>query len=312
MTTDNKKEAATKIIILDAPGINGMGDNSLQRMIDHVNSCGSILHEADWGNKGERCGYSVATAGDVNGDGLDDVIIGATFADPNGNDLAGESYVVFGRQGGFPAALNLTDLDGHNGFVINGIGVSDRSGNSVATAGDVNGDGLGDVIIGALDADQNLHYNEGEGYVVFGRQAGFPAALNLSDLDGRNGFVLNGINAYDLSGRSVAAAGDVNGDGLDDVIIGADGADQNGSHFGGESYVVFGQKAVETCEGNFDHDRDVDGTDLSVFGVEFGSTSCTTCQADIDNDGDVDGDDLSVFSDDFGRTDCPLAGSVEN
>ncbi len=245
----------------------------------------------------DSSGHSVA-AGDVNGDGLNDVIIGAPVASPNGNAYAGESYIVFGHQAGFPAALNLADLDGSNGIVLNGIDSGDGSG--AVAAGDVNGDGLDDVIIGASRADPNASRWAGESYVVFGRRAGFPAALNLSDLDGSNGFVLNGIDAGDRSGISVAAAGDINGDGVDDVIIGAVEADPNGN-----VYVVFGIK-VEACEGDFDNDGDVDGTDLSLFGVEFGSINCTACQADFDNDGDVDGDDLSVFSADFGRTNCPL------
>ena len=57
--------------------------------------------------------------------------------------------------------------------------------------------------------------------MVFGRDTGFAASLNLADLDGNNGFVINGIDANDRSGRSVSAAGDINGDGLDDLIIGA-------------------------------------------------------------------------------------------
>ena len=84
-------------------------------------------------------GRSVAAAGDVNGDGFGDLIIGAPFADPGG--VNGESYVVFGRASGFDASLDLATLDGTNGFRLDGIR---RSGDSVASAGDVNGDGFGD------------------------------------------------------------------------------------------------------------------------------------------------------------------------
>jgi VCBS repeat-containing protein len=190
---------------------------------------------------GDDSGYSVAGAGDVNGDGVDDLIIGARFADPNGKSRAGESYVVFGRSGGFSASLDLSALDGTNGFVLNGIDGVDASGISVAGAGDVNGDGVDDLIIGAPGADPNGDSRAGESYVVFGQSTGFSASLDLSVLDGTNGFILNGITDGDDSGFSVAGAGDVNGDGVDDLIIAAYNADPNGNTGAGASYVVFGR-----------------------------------------------------------------------
>ncbi|MBD2302787.1 S-layer family protein [Nostoc sp. FACHB-190] len=187
-------------------------------------------------------GSSVSNAGDINGDGLDDLIIGASGADPNGQNSAGESYVVFGSRNGFGASLNLSSLDGRNGFVINGIDLFDLSGNSVSSAGDINGDGIDDLIIGASSARANGQFFAGESYVVFGSRNGFGASFNLSSLDGNNGFVINGIDAYDGSGGAVSGAGDINGDGIDDLIIGASGADPNGQLFAGESYVVFGSR----------------------------------------------------------------------
>ena len=181
-------------------------------------------------------GTELSGAGDVNGDGLADLIIGASLADPNGISNAGESYVVFGTSNS-SSSLELSSLDGNNGFVLNGIDANDLSGYSVSDAGDVNGDGLADVIIGARFADPNGNYS-GESYVVFG--ASNPSSsLELSSLDGSNGFVLNGINSSDFLGSAVSGAGDVNGDGLADLIIGAVGADPNGD-YSGESYVVFG------------------------------------------------------------------------
>jgi VCBS repeat-containing protein len=188
-------------------------------------------------------GDSVAGAGDVNGDGVDDLIIGAPDADPNVYDDAGESYVVFGQSDGFSASLELSALDGTNGFVLNGIDIFHSSGGSVAGAGDVNGDGVDDLIIAAVGADPNGE-SSGESYVVFGQSDGFPASLELSGLDGTNGFVLNGIDVDDYSGGSVAGGWDVNGDGFDDVIIGATGGDPNGIDEAGESYVVFGRSTA--------------------------------------------------------------------
>jgi Ca2+-binding RTX toxin-like protein len=182
---------------------------------------------------------SVSNAGDVNGDGFDDLIISATYADPNGNVDAGESYVVFGDSI-LPAAIDLSSLNGDNGFVINGIDADDRSGYSVSNAGDVNGDGFDDLIISATYADPNGNVDAGESYVLFGGEA-LPASVNLADLNGANGFVINGVDAYDRSGQSVSGAGDLNGDGFDDLVIVALTADPNSSWAPGESYVIYGR-----------------------------------------------------------------------
>ncbi|MFB2935939.1 choice-of-anchor Q domain-containing protein [Aerosakkonemataceae cyanobacterium BLCC-F154] len=182
-------------------------------------------------------GLDVSDAGDINGDGIDDLIIGAIFADPNGFDDAGQSYVVFGRQNQFNSTLNLSELNGSNGFAINGIRRGDYSGNSVSSAGDINGDGFDDLIIGAYFADVNGQSGTGQSYVIFGRQGGFSANFNLFQLNGSNGFAINGINAGDYSGYSVSGAGDVNGDGFDDLIIGAYNPDDNV----GRAYVMFGR-----------------------------------------------------------------------
>jgi hypothetical protein len=87
----------------------------------------------------------VSDAGDVNGDGFGDLIIGASRADPNGSG-SGASYVIFGAVGGFATNLNLSTLDGTNGFKLSGVAAGNYSGFSVSAAGDFNGDGFDDLI----------------------------------------------------------------------------------------------------------------------------------------------------------------------
>jgi Ca2+-binding RTX toxin-like protein len=219
--------------------------------LDSLNgSNGFVLNGID---KDDRSSNYVSDAGDVNGDSIDDLIIGATGADPGNKENAGASYVVFGSTNGFTPELELANLNGTNGFVINGIDEYDSSGISVSSAGDVNGDGIDDLIIGASGGDPGNNSNAGESYVVFGSTNGFAPELELTNLNGTNGFVVNGIDADDFSGISVSSAGDVNGDGIDDLIIGATGSDPGNNSNAGESYVVFGST-------NFDFGNLITGT----------------------------------------------------
>jgi hypothetical protein len=191
-------------------------------------------------NAYDESGIAISAAGDINGDGRADLLIGATFADRSGTPQTGEGYVVFGNAQPFPAAFELSSLlpghggDGSAGFVLAGIDAYDFAGRSVSAAGDINGDGMDDLVVGADFADPGSRSSAGECYVIYGRdtaQAGnFPARIPLESLlpdfggDGRMGFVINGNDAFDQLCHSVAAAGDVNGDGIGDLVIGAFGA----------------------------------------------------------------------------------------
>ena len=234
---------------------------------------------------GDYSGSSVSAAGDVNGDGFGDLVIGAFEANPGTND-EGESYVVFGQSdfSGTSGSIDLSSLaagDGSTGFVLNGIGTTEFSGGSVSSAGDVNGDGLADLLIGAYGDDGYT----GKTYVLFGASGGFSASPDLSSLDGSNGFVLSGITTGDYSGWSVSSAGDVNGDGFADLLIGAHYADP-GTNGEGESYVVFGKSDFTATSGFIDLAA-LDGSDGFVLnGIDMNDYSGFS----VSSAGDVNGD----------------------
>ena len=158
--------------------------------------------------------------------------------------------VYGGRAPDTEGVLDLSALDGSNGFILKGIDANDLSGFSVSSAGDVNGDGYDDLIIGARYADPNGE-SSGETYVVYGgiSAPGTAGVLALSALNGANGFILNGIDQSDRSGISVSSAGDVNGDGYDDLIIGASSADPNGNSEAGETYLIYGGASAPGTNG---------------------------------------------------------------
>ncbi|HRB33528.1 MAG TPA: integrin alpha [Nitrosomonas sp.] len=199
---------------------------------------GFWLQGIDGINGKDDLGSSLSGAGDVNGDGYDDLIVGARGGGNNPTN-GGSSYVVFGKASGFNAKLEMNLLDGTNGFRLDGVSAFDFAGHSVSNAGDVNGDGFADILIGAPGTDINGD-NSGSSYVVFGKASGFGAVVDLGSLNGSNGFAIDGLDGNDQLGKSVSNAGDVNGDGYGDILIGAPGTDHNGS-YSGSVYVVFGK-----------------------------------------------------------------------
>ena len=251
----------------------------------------------------DQSGLSVSSAGDVNGDGLDDLIVGAMGAGPNGL-LSGASYVVFGKADGAAVELSAVELNAGavpTGFIIKGISEDDSSGRSVSDAGDVNGDGLDDLIIGATGTDTNGS-GSGSSFVVYGKTGGEAVELSLV-ASSVGGFVINGVNADDQSGSSVSGAGDVNGDGFADLIVGAPFDDPNGNSYSGASFVVFGgnftesvthvgTSAAETITGTT-------GDDIIYAG---GGTDTITATAGNDRLLGGQGADTFVFSTDDGTS----------
>ncbi|HET7854956.1 MAG TPA: integrin alpha [Gaiellaceae bacterium] len=190
----------------------------------------------------DLAGGSVAGPGDVNGDGREDVLIGARGADNNARTGSGSAYVVFGKV--TPQTVDLRSL-GQAGFRIDGAGTGDRAGYSVAGAGDWNGDGRGEVLVGAHFAGTNGRKFSGSAFVVLGKTGAQPVDLAVP---GQTGFRINGAARGDGVGWSVAGAGDVNGDGRPDALLGAPDADNNDRDDSGAGYVVFGRPPPATVD----------------------------------------------------------------
>jgi hypothetical protein len=236
----------------------------------------------------DTSGFSVSGAGDLNDDGIDDLVVGATGGNAS---LAGEVYVVFGTTAGFPQNLDLGALDRTDGFTVVGAATDDGLGASVAAAGDINDDGVDDLIIGAPGHDAGGNADAGQAYVIFGGGSGFASQLNVSTLDGTNGFAISGINVRDGLGTSVSSAGDLNDDGIADVIVGAPfvsrarpGSDPPLIDRFGEAYVVFGSDSA------FDANIDPAAlTGVNGFRIETNQVG-DVLGADVSRVGDFNGD----------------------
>jgi len=227
----------------------------------------------------DRSGGSVASAGDVNGDGLDDFLIGAYGDEEGGGDYAGQTYLILGNTSA-PWGMDYDLSNADASFW--GEDANDYSGLSVASAGDVNGDGLDDFLIGAY-SDNDAFADAGQTYLILGN-AGAPWGMDydLSNADAS----FWGEDSVDSSGSSVASAGDVNGDGLDDFLIGAYGDEEGGGHYAGQTYLILGNTSA-----SWGMDYDLSNASASFIGEDADDNAGFS----VASAGDVDGNGLDDF-----------------
>ena len=313
----------------------------------------------------DRLGSAVARAGDMNGDGLSDVIVGAREADNRGRSASGSAYVVFGKP--TSSAVDVANL-GSQGFRIDGPAAGDRAASNVSGAGDVNGDGLPDVMLGAPLADRSGRTNNGAVFVIFGKgdttgvdtaalggagyeiagaapgdQLSTVASVRDFNADGRtdvfvgarfadaagrldagaahvvpgqggtalvdlavpasSSYTVQGATAADGAGTVLAQGGDVNGDGSNDLLLGAPGTDYNGRSGSGSAYVLLGAG----YGGVNDLASPANTWRIDGAGPGDAAGSAIDATADVDSDGRIDLAVGSPFADRSGGAD---AGSV--
>ncbi|WP_428659015.1 hypothetical protein [Reyranella sp.] len=236
-------------LIFGAPGDDDKAGNA-GRIFVHLGAAtpGSTLGTdaptnliIDGVNGGDRAGAAVGSIADLNGDGRNEILIGAPGMENGTATDAGAAFVVWGKA--VSGGVDLGDpfaADG-GGFVMKGEAAGDAAGTALGSIADLNGDGKAEIIVGSPGNDAG-GTDAGAAYVVWGKST--LSIVRLSNVaTGTGGFKIVGEAAGDGVGRVVGTVGDMNGDGKAEILVGADGSDAGGAQ-SGAAYVVFGKSTT--------------------------------------------------------------------
>ncbi len=282
------------------------------------------LYNVTWGNgsaANDRFGWNVSWAGDVNADGIDDIIVGAPYVDYNTVTDCGAAYIFFGYTGFNVSNSKYMNASRAN-VTIYGASASDHFGWDVSDAGDVNGDGYGDIIVGAPDALTYSTNRNGSAYIFYGK------GLNWEGVTDDGIWALSTTSANvtivgeadgDKFGASVSGAGNFDNSGNVDVVVGAYLSNAGGTDRG-KTYIFYGDGSIPTSvasadvvlKGKIDNGHfgfsvsnggDVDGTAGSeVIVGEPGNDKAYVYYKQIDQLADADVPVTGVVDNDYSYT----------
>jgi hypothetical protein len=199
--------------------------------------------------KDDQFGYSVAYAGDFNGDGNSDIIIGANYFDPSkATSNAGAAFVIYGSASNVAGStIVVNTMTSTQGVAIYAGSALYHIGDSVSGGGDIDKDGYDDVVVGGTQLPQ-VGSPTGIAYVIKGGP-NLPTIWGGSSWQSSYGFIINGFNGLSQLGYSVDNSGDINGDGVADILVSAPGTSFNGVTNSGATYVIFGQIMPKPTQG---------------------------------------------------------------
>jgi hypothetical protein len=267
---------AGKVYLLEGGAGAWDSENRIDSMSNLVASFGGASLDG-------QAGISVAGGGDLNGDGLSDLIVGEAYNNDNGQD-SGKIYIIFGRTAGWVLEEGLWN---HPSFI--GEAAGDTAGLMASIVGDINGDGYDDVTVSAQLNDE-FGMGTGQVYLILGRPNSWQVDVALSESNAS----MAGMASGDYIGASLGGNVDINGDGFKDMLIGSVNSSVGGVG-AGETYTVLGTDCwdidwdgIEGCQGDCDDYNDA----VYPGATEICDGLDSDCDGDLpmdENDGDGDG-----------------------